>query len=79
MDGDTRRKLSKEPLRDTNQVVNKSRKVDFNVLNVDFIDGCLPSQIDMFNPERKLSGKATAKSIDQNRLFTDTQLNTQRR
>ena len=53
--------------------------VDFNVLNVDFIDGCLPSQIDMFNPERKLSGKATAKSIDQNRLFTDTQLNTQRR
>ena len=79
MDGDTRRKLSKEPLRDTNQVDNKSRKVDFNVLNVDFIDGCLPSQIDRFNPERKLSGKATAKSIDQNRLFTDTQLNTQRR
>ena len=41
MDGDTRRKLSKEPLRDTNQVDNKSRKVDFNVFNVDFIDGCL--------------------------------------
>ena len=38
--------------------------VDFNVLNVDFIDGCLPSQIDRFNPERNLSRKASPKSVD---------------
>ena len=64
MDGDTRRKFWKEPVRNDNQVDNKRRKVDFNVLNVDFIDGCLPSQIDRFNPERNLSRKASPKSVD---------------